>query len=551
MSSHRLVLFEGRSLSLRIFFITLLTLLFIRLIYVQVYDSNFLDRTSENRITAKYSINAPRGSILDRNGKYLALDVESYTLQVDLENFDPTPKKISSVLHILREDEKNFANKIRNKKGFIQVKRHLTLKEKIEIERLGIKGISLLRDLKRSYPQGEISAHAVGITDIDRNGLQGAEKLFDNYMKSTSGSFNGSKDRVGNKLYGIRVEPERGRNINMTLDIRIQSIAYNELRSSVLNHGAKSGSIILVDPISSEILAMANYPSFEPSNRKELSDFSLLRNRSAIDLFQPGSVIKPIAMAAVIDFNNYDVSKIIDTSPGWIDFGGYRTEDYRDYGELTLSEIIARSSNVGMVKLCSKVEKGFIYEYLGKFGIGSYPASILINTREGFLSYTDAVTPRDKVSACYGYGMSVTSIHLAQAYSILASNGIYKELTLFKNNEEMPYFIESKRVISEETVNFINETLYQAVNSNFGTAKRARIKAISVSGKTGTVENIENNKQVYSAIFAGFAPSKKPKIVAIVSLHGLEGEIHSGSSVAAPLFSRVMEQSLHTINSGI
>jgi len=545
----RLNLYEGRSLFLKFFFALLFIFLVFRLLYLQLFDSSFLDRASKSRIVTEYVISVPRGAILDRHNKYLALDVSSHTLQLEIRAFKPSDDELKKLLSVLGMNKSSLLGKLELKgRKFIQVKRHLSSEEKKSIEKIGIKGMSFLTDLKRSYPQGEISAHAVGITDIDRNGLQGTEKLFDNYLKSTSGKFVGLRDRRGNKLDGLRVEAKRGKDVKMTLDIRLQSIAYSELASSIVDSGAKSGSIIMVDPVNSEILAMVNFPSFTPSNRKELSDFSLLRNRSAIDLFEPGSVMKPLAMAAIIDSKIYDNNLIIETSPGWIDYEGYITKDFRDYGKLNLSEIISRSSNVGMVKLCSNMEKNLLYDYLSMFSVGKYPSSILINSREGFLSYTDAVTERDKVSACYGYGMSVTAIHLAQAYSILAAKGIYKELKLFKNiDNEDP---KGKRVLSLETSSIINNMLVQAVNSSIGTGKKARINGISVSGKTGTSIKNQGEKNIYSAIFAGYAPSDQPKLVTIIALHGLEDKNASAGLQAAPIFSKVVEQSLHILDSG-
>ena len=550
MDSSRLSSFKGRSTFLRLFFILLFIFLLLRLFYLRLYESDFLEQVSERRIASEYSITAPRGSILDRNNRYLALDIEAFTIQVDFPNFSASHPYVLELLNIIDIKEETFFKKLKGKnKGSIQIKRHLTLEQKNKIQKLGINGISFLRDLRRSYPQEEVSAHVVGITDIDRKGLQGTEKLFDAYLGSIKGSFIGLKDRKGNKLIGERVEAQRGQNIITTLDIRLQSIAYSELESSVKDHGAVSGSIIMVDPKSSEILVMANYPSFKPSNRKKLVDFSSLRNRSAIDLFEPGSVFKPLAMAAIIDFSKLSTDHTVDTSPGWIDFEGYRTSDFRDYGILTLSDIISRSSNVGMVKLCSKVATDFIYDYLSNFGIGSYPSGVLINSREGFLSYTDAVTERDKVSACYGYGVSVTALHLAQAYSVLASNGIYKELRLFKDIENLP-IAKERRILSERTTSLVNSMLERTVNSKTGTGKKAKIKGILVAGKTGTSIKIKDNITTYSNIFAGYAPSKNPKLVAIIALHGLKGKKASGSLTAAPVFSRLVEQSLHILESG-
>ena len=268
-----------------------------------------------------------------------------------------------------------------------------------------------------------------------------------------------------------------------------------------------------------------------------------------MDVFEPGSVLKPLAMAAILDSGKVKTGTKTDTSPGWIEFGGYKTSDFRNYGILSLSEIISYSSNVGMVKLCKDQSSDHLFQYFSNFGIGRLPTNILIPSREGFLPESSLLSRRDKVSSCYGYGISMSAVQIAQAYQVFANNGVFKELNLFYDRQ-LSSPEKDKRILSEETVNHINSMLFETVNSRFGTAKGARIEGVKVAGKTGTAEKIRNNEKSYTATFSGFAPASDPQLLAVIVLHDLIGEGHSGGKVAAPIFSKVISQSLHALASG-
>ena len=417
-----------------------------------------------------------------------------------------------------------------------------------KIENLNLEGIFFRENLRRSYPQKEVSSHVVGITDIDRIGIQGSELVFNNSLKGKKGRFIGIKSSGNKKIEGDRVEPQDGKDLFLTIDIRLQSIAFEELKNAVDQAGAESGSVVIINPQSAEILALSNYPSFDPSNRRDIKDHSVFRNRATIDVFEPGSVLKPIAMSAIIDSKKINLEDNINTSPGWVKVSGYKTSDFKDYGVLSLSEIIALSSNVGMVKLCTDQDIVHLTKYFKSFGIGRYPVNLLIPAREGFLAHPSEFTLRDKVSSCYGYGLSMSAIQIAQAYSVFANEGIFKELTLFLDDSISSNSFE-ERVISIETASIVRDMLIKTVNMPSGTARNAKIKGTIVAGKTGTA--IENSKDLsYTVTFAGFVPAIDPELLAVVVLHGLEGEDHSGGRVAAPVFSKIVSQSLHVLQAG-
>jgi cell division protein FtsI (penicillin-binding protein 3) len=534
-------------LFIRLLFIGAFLLLAGRLLFLQIYQDNFLDEQVLSRSHSEYALLASRGKILDRNNNILALDVRSFSVGVDIKKFKGEPSDIESLEKIL-DLKKGTIDKLIRNIGYKEIKRHVSGAVRKKIENFNLEGIFFRENLRRSYPQKEVSSHVVGITDIDRIGIQGSELVFNNSLKGKKGRFIGIKSSGNKKIEGERVEPQDGKDLFLTIDIRLQSIAFEELKNAIDQAGAKSGSVVIINPQSAEILALSNYPSFNPSNRRDIKDHSVFRNRATIDVFEPGSVLKPIAMSAIIDSKKINLEDSINTSPGWVEVSGYKTSDFKDYGVLSLSEIIALSSNVGMVKLCTDQDIVHLTKYFKSFGIGRYPVNLLIPAREGFLAHPSEFTLRDKVSSCYGYGLSMSAIQIAQAYSVFANEGIFKELTLFLDDSISSNSFE-ERVISIETASIVRDMLIKTVNMPSGTARNAKIKGTIVAGKTGTA--IENSKDLsYTVTFAGFVPAIDPELLAVVVLHGLEGEDHSGGRVAAPVFSKIVSQSLHVLQAG-
>jgi len=547
MPPSRVALFSGRMLFIRLLFIGAFLLLAGRLLFLQIYQDNFLDEQVLSRSHSEYALLASRGKILDRNNNILALDVRSFSVGVDIKKFKGEPSDIESLEKIL-DLKKGTIDKLIRNIGYKEIKRHVSGAVRKKIENFNLEGIFFRENLRRSYPQKEVSSHVVGITDIDRIGIQGSELVFNNSLKGKKGRFIGIKSSGNKKIEGERVEPQDGKDLFLTIDIRLQSIAFEELKNAIDQAGAKSGSVVIINPQSAEILALSNYPSFNPSNRRDIKDHSVFRNRATIDVFEPGSVLKPIAMSAIIDSKKINLEDSINTSPGWVEVSGYKTSDFKDYGVLSLSEIIALSSNVGMVKLCTDQDIVHLTKYFKSFGIGRYPVNLLIPAREGFLAHPSEFTLRDKVSSCYGYGLSMSAIQIAQAYSVFANEGIFKELTLFLDDSISSNSFE-ERVISIETASIVRDMLIKTVNMPSGTARNAKIKGTIVAGKTGTA--IENSKDLsYTVTFAGFVPAIDPELLAVVVLHGLEGEDHSGGRVAAPVFSKIVSQSLHVLQAG-
>ena len=540
MPSSRFLYSSGRIVFIQILFVLGFLLLVARLIYLQLSQDVFLDGQVLSRSYSEYSLLAPRGRILDRDKNILAFDVISYSLGIDFSKFK-NKESIPALSEILNTEEEKILSSINNQdKGYREIVRNVSPKTKLALEEKGITGLYFRKNLRRSYPEKNTTAHVVGLTDIDRNGIQGTELVFNNELEGEEGKFIGIKGSGNTKIEGKRIEAIQGKDITLTIDTDFQSIAYHQLNKAIARYEAHSGSVVIVQPKTGEILSLVSYPSFDPSDRKNISDMSVFRNRASIDVFEPGSVLKPIAMSAVIESKKEDLDSVIETSPGWVEVAGYKTSDFKDYGKLNLSKIISLSSNVGMVKLCSNQEMEHLTAYYKKFGIGEYPVSILLPAREGFLPHHSEFTLRDKVSSCYGYGMTLSALQIAQAYMVFANNGSFKELRLFK--DKLFESNKESQVISHETNNLIIEMLEQTVNSDTGTARAARLKGRIVAGKTGTAKESLEDDPTYTATFSGFVPSNNPDYLSVVVLHGLKGEEASGGRVAAPVFSDIMHE---------
>ena len=539
--SARILYSSGRIVSIQLILLFGFCALLVRLVYLQIYQDIFLDDQVFTRLDSQYSLLAPRGKILDRNDQILALDIKGYSVGIDLSKFIYDKDIILFLSEQLQKDPVELTNTLIGKSsGYKEISRNINFEVKERLQNKRIKGIYFRENLRRSYPERDITSHVVGLTDIDRQGIQGTELVFQNELIGEKGSFEGIKGARNTKLEGNRIEAIPGKDIRLTIDINIQSIAYHELNKAVEKHNAKAGSIIVIAPKSGDILGLVNYPSFDPSDRKNLIDMSKLRNRATVDVFEPGSVLKPIAMTAILESNKVQDSTKINTSPGWIEFEGFKTSDFRDYGILSLSEIISYSSNVGMVKLCENQDVAHLTEYFKRFGIGRYPTSIMLHAREGFLPHSSKFTLRDKVSSCYGYGMTLSALQIAQAYSVFANEGNFIELNLFKDHSfDEPYY---QKIIEPSTNSKIKKMLIETVNSKTGTASKAQLEGKIVAGKTGTARETLEEITTYTGTFAGFVPSDDPEYLAVIVLHGLSGENYSGGRVSAPIFSNIMKQ---------
>jgi len=534
----------------RIYVVSLLLLALVlvienRLFTLQILEHDFLEQEAGNRQIRTLEIPTVRGVIRDRHDALLAVSLPVNTLWANPREVEIDLTKLSTLANLIEVDVNSIVGKINenNNREFIYLKRHLPPEISAEVLRLGIPGIYSMREYKRFYPEGESIAHLVGFTNIDDHGQEGLELAYEFWLGSTPGRKQVLRDRFGRVIEDIRLitEPIEGNDLATTIDLRLQYIAYQELKKAVYEHNATSGSIIIVDVESGEILAIANQPYFNPNNRSTMnaSDY---RNRAVADVFEPGSAMKPFILAAAINSGTYDESSIIDTNPGNLYINGSLiTEDPLNYGEIDFETILARSSNVGASLISLSLDSEYLYQILTEFGFGKILGTGIPGEASGVLRPPENWVSVNQATMSYGYGLSVTTLQLAQAYSVLASGGLRRPLSIIRSDAQLA----GTRVISEESARQINLMLEQVVV--IGTGGNAAVENYRVGGKTGTAKKAlrgSYSETNYVASFAGFAPISNPRFAIAVVIDDPKNGQYYGGSVAAPVFANVMSESL-------
>ena len=530
-----------RELTLWIVIFSILLALPIKLIFFQKNDFSLGKEFSKKASIRQSSIASKRGVILDRNNYILAEDIPSYEIGISLKDFSFDPLHINLISTNLDLDIDRLKKRLARKKTKHLVLNQKVAKEKKEhIQSLEIPGIVISnRSFKRNYPQGEIFSQLIGLTNYKNEGVNGIEFALEETLKAEDGYQEKILSRKSGVIQNTIIkQPINGSAVNLTVDSKMQFILFEKLKKAVEFHNAESASGIMIDLDSNEILAMTNFPSFDPNNIKKLNNMELLKNNSAIELFEPGSTVKPLALSALLKNNPELIESAINTSPGWIEFEGYKTEDARNYGMLSTEEIIAKSSNVGMVKLCADFDPNQILRTYYSLGLGKYMNEIFISTREGYLPEYKNLSLREKVSLCYGYGLQTTLVQLTSAYSTIFSEGIYRPLKLIKNSSQF----EEERILSKENAKQIKKILYKAIKN--GTGFRAIVKDHDVFGKTGTARIFKNRKyndDLHNALFIGMTEieDKEYLVGLFVKSPKINGE--GGGDVAAPIFSEIIE----------
>ena len=534
----------------RIYVVSLLLLALVlvienRLFTLQILEHDFLEQEAGNRQIRTLEIPTVRGVIRDRHDALLAVSLPVNTLWANPREVEIDLTKLSTLANLIEVDVNSIVGKINenNNREFIYLKRHLPPEISAEVLRLGIPGIYSMREYKRFYPEGESIAHLVGFTNIDDHGQEGLELAYEFWLGSTPGRKQVLRDRFGRVIEDIRLitEPIEGNDLATTIDLRLQYIAYQELKKAVYEHNATSGSIIIVDVESGEMLAIANQPYFNPNNRSTMnaSDY---RNRAVADVFEPGSAMKPFILAAAINSGTYDESSIIDTNPGNLYINGSLiTEDPLNYGEIDFETILARSSNVGASLISLSLDSEYLYQTLTEFGFGKILGTGIPGEASGVLRPPENWVSVNQATMSYGYGLSVTTLQLAQAYSVLASGGLRRPLSIIRSDAQLA----GTRVISEESARQINLMLEQVVV--IGTGGNAAVENYRVGGKTGTAKKAlrgSYSETNYVASFAGFAPISNPRFAIAVVIDDPKNGQYYGGSVAAPVFANVMSESL-------
>ena len=518
-----------------------------RAAYVQVFGNDFFQRQGEVRYARTLELPANRGKIFDRNGLLLASSVVAqsiWAIPEDVDKADPKLRELAKLLEMpLAELRKRLSNE---DKTFVWIKRQVDEPVARKIAELGIKGVYQRREYKRQYPEGEAAAHVVGFTNVEDRGQEGVELAFNQQLAGKNGSRRVIKDRLGRVVEDVRdvVPPVDGPDLQLSIDAKVQYFAYQKLREAVQTHKAKAGSAVVLDVQTGEVLALANYPSYDPNRRQNLSG-EQLRNRALTDSFEPGSTMKPFIAALALEKGLVRPTTVIQTAPGRITIGGSSISDSHPNGALTVEEVIQKSSNVGTVKMAMQMHPREMWEIFAQAGFGQKPQLPFPGAVGGRLRPYKTWRPIEQATMSYGYGLSTSLFQLAQAYTIFARDGEYIPVTMFK--AEGP--AAGIQVFSPEHARAVRKMLGMAAAPG-GTATRAQTVGYSVGGKTGTARKQEGKgyaDKKYRAWFVGLAPIDKPRIVVAVMVDEPNNGKFYGGDVAAPVFSEVVQQTLRTL----
>ena len=518
-----------------------------RLWYLQIFEKDFLQNQGDARTIRMELINAHRGIIEDRTGKPLAVSTPALSLWANPSEVLQSNASLEPLTTYLGFNAGEFDKWLKSaqSKNFVYLKRHLPPAEARGVLELEIPGIYTEREYHRFYPAGEVAAHLVGLTNIDDQGQEGLELAFDKWLAGTAGKKKVLKNRYGEIIRDIKpvAEAQPGKTLTLGIDLRLQYLAYRELKSAVKSFQAESGSIVVLDVETGQVLAMVNQPSYNPNNRASL-DLNAVRNRALTDVFEPGSTVKPFTVGVALQSGNYSPQSTIDTAPGFLRVDNFTVRDPRNRGEITLGEIIIHSSQVGISKLALDLNEYEIWGMFEKLGFGRDAGTGFPGESAGYLPNRRRWKDLDRVAFAYGYGLTVTPLQLAASYLTIASGGIKRDVSLREGMAS-----NDQRIYSREVADQLKQMLASVVTE--GTAKKAAIEGYSVAGKTGTVRKMgksgyEDTRHL--AFFAGMAPVDHPRLVGVVLINEPKGEKFGGGAIAAPVFSRVMQNALRILN---
>lgn len=522
-----------------------------RAVYIQVIDPDLLIQQGDNRTLRTQNMPVHRGLITDRNGQNLAVSVPVRAIWADpktiVDNGSLNDKRRWQALaDVLGQDYDKLVSRVKNpKKRFVYIQRQVSPAMADYVDQLSINGVYLRDESRRYYPTGEVSAQLIGFTNVDDQGIEGIEKLYNQWLKGSPGSRKIRRDAKGRQVEILEQEAgEEPRDIQLTIDQRIQAFAYKELKKAVQYYKATSASAVVVDVQTGEILAMVNNPSYNPNNRSGVSGHRI-RNRAITDAFEPGSSIKPIAVLSALEFGSVEMDSVIDTSPGWMRVGGSMVRDSRNYGELDLTGIIRKSSNMGTSKLALSVPKQFLIDQYYNMGLMSDTGSNLIGESSGIFHDRSRWSEFELSTLSFGYGLSVTTAQLARMYSTLGSGGIKRPLSIIKSEQKAP----EERVLSEDIAHEVLTMMESVVNEG-GSGTKARVPGYRVAGKTGPSRKAVAGGygEEYVSIFAGVAPVSDPQLAVVVLINEPRGDLYYAGDTAAPVFSKIMSNSLQMLN---
>ena len=526
-----------------------------RAVELQLLDHGFLAKQGDDRSMRVVKIAAHRGAITDRNGEPLAVSTPVDSVWVNPQELNDNIDQLPRLAKALKEDQQWLARRITSNldREFLYLVRHMPPDQAAHIKALGIPGVYLMREYRRYYPAGEVAGHILGFTTVDDRGQEGLELGFDQLMNGEDGA-----KRVIQDMYGHYVEnvesisaPRPGRDLVTSIDLRIQYLAYRELKAAMQEYHAHAGTVIVLDVDTGEVLAMVNQPSFNPNDRDQLKP-DLYRNRAVTDIFEPGSSVKPFIMAAALASGQYRPDSVVDTSPGFFKVGNTVEEDEHNLGVIDLATILAKSSNVGTAKVALSLKPEQIWSTLTALGLGQVTGGGYPGESAGMLSNYSHWRPVGIATLSHGYGLSVTPLQLAHAYATIGAGGIKRPISF----ERVAGPVPGEQVLDPKVAHELIQMMEQVVEKG-GTATRAALIGYRVSGKTGTAfKSIAGGYSTdrIMAVFAGLVPASHPKLATVVVIDEPSRDMHEvgtlaqGGSVAAPVFASVMSGALRLMD---
>jgi len=518
-----------------------------RAVYIQVIENEFFKQKGAVRFGRTLDLPANRGRVLDRNGLILASSVPAPSIWAVPEDVERDPVRLKQLAQLLQlpvtELDKRLANE---DKGFVWLKRQVDLSVAKEVMALGIKGIHQREEYKRQYPEGEAASHVVGFTNVEDIGQEGIELAFNKDLAGRAGSRRVIKDGRGRvvEAVGEQVSPVDGRDLQLSIDSKVQFFAYQKLRDAVLLHKAKAGSVVVLDVQSGEVLALANYPSYSPASRQNMSG-EQLRNRALTDTFEPGSTMKPFVIGLALDKGLVTPTTMIQTAPGRFNIGNATISDAHPHAMLSVNEVIQKSSNVGTVKIAMQMQPRDMWTMFSQVGLGQKPQLPFPGSVSGKLRAYKTWKPIEQATMSYGYGLSTSLFQLAHAYSVFGRDGELVPVTMLKTTQPAA----GVRVMEAGHANAVLNMLHMVTGPG-GTATKAQTMGYSVGGKTGTAHKVEGRgyaDKKYRGFFVGLAPIDKPRIVVAVMIDEPTGGKYFGGDVAAPVFSETVQQTLRLL----
>ncbi|MDP0562310.1 MAG: penicillin-binding transpeptidase domain-containing protein [Candidatus Endonucleobacter sp. (ex Gigantidas childressi)] len=518
-----------------------------RIVDLQLLNRHFLQNEGDKRSVRYEKIPAHRGVIFDRNGKPLAVSTPVTTIWAVPADLLLAKSSWGDLAQQLDINEETLTKRIAagKNKNFIYLKRQLTPKHGQKVMALNIAGVHMMEEHRRYYPAGEVTAHLVGLTNIDENGQEGMELGYNDWLQGSPGEVRYLKDRRGQlvKQAELVESAKPGKELMLSIDLDIQYLAHRALKEAVVRHKARAASLVMLDVQTGEVLAMVNYPSYNPNNRSEMEAYKV-RNRTVTDVLEPGSTLKPFAVLAALESGRYDKNTPVNTSPGYMYIGRNKVSDLRDYGRLNVTSVLTKSSNIGVTKMVMDIGVDNLLDVLRKAGVGQTTGVDFPGESVGYLPYRDRWSGIEAATLSFGYGLTVTPLQLAQAYMMLGAKGVMRPISLIKR-DVVP---EGVRIFDEKHISDILDMLGTVVQS--GSGRRAKVPSYKVGGKTGTTRKVGENgysSNRHIGIFAGVAPIGNPRLATVIVIDEPTRGGYYGGLTAAPVFSKVNAGALQVL----